>query len=263
MTEEEKSMTIWKELNEEWNAPDEEKAALIRSEGVMTKADLNRITNVCVRYGLPLSGVNIIPSSQGKNIYINSEGIRWKLHTDNRQFKGADGGVIHYPTKEEPWITARARVEMHDGSFSENEAIIDWDWERVTERGTGGTKDFKDKSFSFGNLCMKLITKAKRRAGVELVGVGLPVYDEWLDKRDEIVDASWKIVKDGKIDLNEVPSTIPKIMAMAFEKYGMSPQELILQAVKTDGSSAGELSEMDIAKTWERIGSASNKKETA
>jgi len=227
-------LSPWDQVKSEWSAPVEKRALLVRSMTTVTVQMVELATDVAKRYGLPISGVNMIPSKAGPRPYINSDGIRWRLHMDKRGLKEYIGEITHMPTDDEPYIMARSRVEMKDGTIAVNEAIMDWP-------ATG-----KDAGFTLGDAAMKAITKAKRRAGADMVGVGLPLYDEYYDEvAPEVIEGNWKVEKPQTAKKTE-PTNLSELINMATE-LGIDYEDLPAMMGVAD------VSDLNIEETWNKI----------
>lgn len=234
-------LSPWDQVKSEWESSKEHRTLLVRSREIVTIQMVELATAVAKRYGLPISGVNIIPTQTGPQPYINSDGIRWRLHMDKRDFKSSEGEIIHMPTDEEKYIIAKARIEMKDGSYAVNESIKEWPIESRRD---------KDRSFTLGNMCKKLITQAKRRAGLDLVGVGLPIYDEYYDQGiaadSEVIEGEYKEIETPK---KTEPTNLSELINMATE-LGIDYEDLPAMMGVAD------VSDLNIEETWDKIRSA-------
>ena len=156
---------LYKQLDEQYHMGWEEARGLIRSDLPL----LERIVKVAIHtartFGLPLQGINVITNSKGvSNIYVNADGVRWRLHLDPRHLKSVTCEVVHRPSTQEPWVEANATIEFMDESHFENIGVVD------CLPGPG-----------VGNAVMKSVTKAQRRAGVTAVGVALPIFEDYVE----------------------------------------------------------------------------------
>ena len=193
---------LFKQLDEQYTLPWKEQAALIRSETPMTERGIALALRVARSFGLPLQGLNIITNKRGEaNVYVNADGLRWRLHTDPRGIRNSTAEVIHRPTTTEPWVEVKATITMGDGSEYTNFGAVD------CIPGSG-----------VSNALLKSVTKAKRRAGVDAVGVALPIAEdflEWVDeerkagKKVDIIDAEYK-------EMQSTPVAEPKNLAELF-----------------------------------------------
>ncbi len=194
---------LFKQLDEQYTLPWKEQAALIRSETPMTERGVALALRVARSFGLPLQGINIITNKRGEaNVYVNADGLRWRLHTDPRGLKKSFVEITHRPTKDEPWIEAVATIVMNDDSSFTNIGVV----------------SSPPSSPNIGNDMMKCTTKALRRASVGAVGVALPIAEdflEWVDeerkagKKVDIIDAEYK-------EMQSTPVTEPKNLAELF-----------------------------------------------
>lgn len=162
---------IFKQLEEQYNLPIKDVVQLIRSEAPLTEVGAKLALRVAQSFGLPLQGINVITTSRGvTNVYVNADGIRWRVHTDDRGIAASTGEITHRPTKDEPWFEAVGTVKFKDGS-------------EFTNIGVVGVN--LNNSMEVANGAMKAITKAKRRAGVDAVGVALPIAEDFLEYAEE------------------------------------------------------------------------------
>jgi len=236
-------ITPWDQIRQQLGLPNEEFALMVSTSNFPPQRHQIILAKRIVQtYGLPVTGFNIIrvkvKGGYKDNVYINSYGIGFRLHLDRRGFKANIGRITHMPTDEEPWIAACAKVEMKDGSYAENESYTEWP---ITN------PDSKDRGFTLGNMCKKLITQAKRRAGADLVGTGLPVYDEYLEKG--YIEGEYHDIEEPKQikPPKESPDTIPELLAMAQDQHDMGLEDLLrLMEVAT-------LSELNVKETWDKI----------
>lgn len=185
---------MFKQLVDQYKLPWEDQRGLIRSESPLTEKGVMLAVKTAMAFGLPLQGINVIPSKQGSTVYVNSDGLRWRIHTDERGVKKSLAEVIHRPTREEPWIEVQAMIVMGDDSEYVNFGVVD------CPPGPG-----------VGNNIMKATTKAKRRAAVDAVGVALPIAEEYLEWVDE-QKTTGKFV-DGEFTVQPVVITEPKNFA--------------------------------------------------
>jgi len=233
-----RALALREQVREEWRLPIEKRALLVRSFGTVTVQMIDLATEVARRYGLPISGVNIIPSKAGLQPYVNSDGIRWRLHTDEREFKSSSGMITHMPTADEKWISAYAKVELQNGAWADNESFKEWP---ITD-----THD-KDRSFNLGNMCKKLITQAKRRAGADLVGVGLPIYDEYYDNK-EAIEGEYTVVEE-KPKKTE-PTTLNELIVMAGQVDESLDVDVLIKMM--DVNVMDDLRDI-VKETWDKI----------
>ncbi len=205
---------LFEQLKEQYIMPWKEQASLIRSETPMTERGVQLALKVAKSFGLPLQGLNIITNKRGEaNVYVNADGIRWRLHTDSRGIRSSTADVVHRPTTTEPWVEVRATTVMGDGSEYTNFGAVD------CTPGSG-----------VSNAILKAVTKGKRRSGVDAVGVALPIAEdflEWVDeerkagKKVDIIDAEYK-------EMQSTPVTEPKNLAELFvwiEQHGHALDE--------------------------------------
>ncbi len=116
---------IFKQLEEQYNLPIDDIIKMIRSETPLTRNGAELAVRVAKSFGLPLQGINVITTSRGAtNIYVNADGLRWRIHTDERGVKESTVSITHRPSKEEPWIETEARIIMGDGSLFTNIGVV-------------------------------------------------------------------------------------------------------------------------------------------
>jgi hypothetical protein len=178
---------MFKQLTDQYAMSWEDQRNLIRSDTQLTQKGVSLAVKTAMSFGLPLQGINVIPTKNGPAVYVNSDGLRWRIHTDERGVKKSLASVIHRPTKDEPWIEVMATIVIGDDSEYVNFGVVDC----LPTQGVG-------------NGIMKATTKAKRRASVDAVGVALPIAEEYLEWADE-QKASGKFV-DAEFTIQAVPA---------------------------------------------------------
>jgi len=96
---------------------------------------------------------------------------------------------------------------------------------------------------------MKAITVAQRRAGKKLVGVGLPLYDDYLEQVWQVVEGDYKEIEAPEpAPPKESPDTKSELIVMADERYGLKYDDLL------EFLEAPELPlDLDIEDTWNKI----------
>lgn len=162
------------QLKDQYALPLDQVRQLIRSEQTPTDVALRQAVEVAKMFGVPLQGINLIPSRNGINVYINADGIRWKLHTDPRGLKCVETHIIQIPTRDNPLAIVEGRIEFKDGaSFTNIGAVV------VDGDNKGGKGKWNE-----ADALMKAATKAKRRAGQDAVGTTLPTYEDFIEYRD-------------------------------------------------------------------------------
>ena len=160
---------IFSQLEEQWKLPVDEVRQLVRSEAPVNEKGALMALAAAKMYGLPLQGVNLIPSkSGGHQVYVNATGIRWRLQTDPRELMSEEVEVIHRPTKDEPWVEVKSTVTMGNGAHADGLGVV----------GCLPTGDV-------ANSTLKAETKSSRRAGIKLVGVALQVAEDYLEWEEE------------------------------------------------------------------------------
>ncbi len=187
---------LYDQLEEQYILPWEQQRALIRSQSPLTEPGVKLALSVARSFGLPLQGVNVIPSQAGPQIYVNSDGIRWRLHTDPRGIKESSGVIEHPCTKEEPWVRAVATIILNDGSLFKN---------------IGSVPANPANPLEVSNAEMKAVTKAKRRSGIDAVGVALPIYEDYVEWEEDQRATRQKASVEG--EFKEVTVTVPTNLA--------------------------------------------------
>ncbi len=197
---------LFRQLEDQYALSVKEQFNLIRSQTQITKDEVIQAVKVAKQFGLPLQGINIISakSTGTTTIYINAEGLRWRLHVDPRGLKRSIVEVAHRPSKEEPWVETIATIEMGDGSIFSNIGAV----------------HCPPNSPEIGNALMKCATKSLRRASVGAVGAILPIAEDFLEYLDEerqkgkkvdaIIDAEYRELKDKPI---ENPANLAELLA--------------------------------------------------
>ena len=157
-------------LRDQYRLRWEKQRELIKSSMPLTEAGTKIAVRTARSFLLPLHGIDMIPVGKGGQQvpYVNAEGIRFKLWLDPRGYKSSDCDIIHWPTKDEPWVVVKGKVEFADGSVYHNFGAVD------CQPGPG-----------VSHALLKSKTKAYRRAGISAVGVALPVAEEYYDYADE------------------------------------------------------------------------------
>ena len=191
---------IFSQLTNQYDLPWNEAAQLIRSEAPLNEKGARLVIQVARSFGLPLQGLNWIPSKTGGNVYVNSDGVRWRIHTDPRGIQKSTAEITHRPTKDEPWFEATATVGFKDGSEFTNIGVVYVDWGRPSDIANGA---------------MRSITKAKRRTGVDAVGAALPIYEDYVEWRSEqtgvkVIEGNFAVLESN------TPVSEPKNLAEFF-----------------------------------------------
>lgn len=157
-------------LQDQYRLRWEKQREMIKSSMPLTEAGTKIAVRTARSFLLPLHGIDMIPVGKGGQMipYVNAEGIRFKLWLDPRGYKSADCEIIHWPTKDEPWVVVKGKVEFGDGSTYQNFGAVD------CQPGPG-----------VSNSLLKATTKSYRRAGISAVGVALPIAEEYYDYVDE------------------------------------------------------------------------------
>ena len=127
------------------------------------------------------------------------------------------------PSPQEPWIQARAQISFVDSSTYSNEA---WCWLRYDpehdewlERSRLG----RWNPVALGDRLMAMITKAKRRAGLDAIGVALPIFEDYLESAQ--VPAEEPDLEDlgpAPIQRPQVPPRTLEQLALELKKRGLT-----------------------------------------
>jgi len=251
MTEEKsRAQIVLRQLEEQWNLPVEAISQLVQSEAPLSEKGIKTVITLAKMHMLPLTGINVIKDSRGRlSFYVNSRGILWRLHNDGRGLKGHSHEVIHLPTPQEPWVQVRATVEFEDGSKFTNEAFIYFKYDEETGEWLERTRRGEWKPVNLGDRIMTAITKAKRRAGVDAVGLALPIFEDYVEYMEgEIIDVVPRPVEETP----ELPSGEPRNLA---ELLAKASEELGLDAKGVQEKLGKELSEIaqDVSGSWTEL----------
>ena len=177
---EKKAQIVLRQLEEQWNLPFDAVSQLVQSEQPLSEKGIKTVISLAKMHMLPLTGINVIKNSRGQlSFYVNSRGILWRLHNDERKLKSHSHKVVHLPTPQEPWVQVEATVEFEDGSKFTNEAFIYFKYDEETGEWLERTRRGEWKPVNLGDRIMTAITKAKRRAGVDAVGLALPIFEDF------------------------------------------------------------------------------------
>lgn len=159
---------IFDELKRQLSLPFDEQKKLIASQSPLTDNAIRMVIDAARLIGVPLQGINLIPIKQGVNVYINSDGIDWLLHHDPRKLKCVEVEILNAPKIEGDTAIVKGIVEFQDGSrFTNIGAVV------------------VDEKWNCANALMKAATKATRRAGGKATGKVLPVYEDYIEYREE------------------------------------------------------------------------------
>ena len=218
------------QLAEQYALPIEQIRKLVRSSQKLSEATLLEAVLTAKMFGVPLQGINVIPSSQGPGIYINSDGIRWLIHNNPRGLKSIETEIIHRPTKEEISVEVKVRTTFKDGSFFD---------------GIGAC--MIDKQWDPANATMKAETKAERRSGYKATGKVLPSYEDQKDyieyRETEIKDVTPQIKAFANSN-HDAPSSLAELIT----RSGLGLEEL---CAKLQVASVAEIK--DFHNAWEKL----------
>lgn len=130
--------------------------------------------------GVPLWGINLIPTRLGIAPYINSNGIKFRLANDPRGVASNTFEVINFSSVMGEVQIIRRTIVMGNGQ---------------TYQGLGAV--VIDRDWNPGNALLKADTKANRRAGYDAIAnaVGMRMYDEDADRAtNESIEASFRVI---------------------------------------------------------------------
>lgn len=239
-----KAPDLYEQMAKTWALGPDDLMLLVNAppKGTLTVGMALRVRAASIQYAIPIPGFNLIPTGGGGyTLYINAAGIQFRLATDPRGLDSIVSSIEHMvePTKEKDYISVKATIKMKDGSMAEDYGISEW------------PVSGKDAQMRLGDLTMKLITKAIRRASTRLVGTTLPVYDEDYysfisGAGKDVIDAEYTITKPKPKP--EKPTVVGELCVMALD---LNPELTGTKLMEIMGVNA--ITELDIEKTWERI----------
>lgn len=249
---EKRAQIVVKQLEEQWSLPIEAVSQLVQSEAPLTEKGVRTVIALAKMHMLPLTGINVIRDSRGRlSFYVNSRGILWRLHNDSRGLKAQKHEIVHLPTPDEPYVRVRATVEFEDGSSFTNEALIYFKYDQERGEWLERTRRGDWRPVNLGDRIMTAITKAKRRAGVDAVGLALPIFEDYVEYMEggEVIDISPRPLQD---EVPELPSGEPRNLA---ELLAKAAQELDLDAAAIQEKLGKDLSQIaeDIPSAWEAL----------
>lgn len=204
-------------LQAQFKLPREVIRMLISSEQPLSEPGIDAVIALAKLFMVPLTGLNLIPTQAGQiRPFINQSGVLWRLHNDQRGVARIETEVIHLPTPEEPFVRARATIELGDGSRFTNEAWAvfrysekDGEWYERSRRGNW-------VPIILGDRIMATATRAARRAGVLACGATLPIYEDYIGEFQENLP---------KITPVSVPRSFAELVNMARD-LGFSPSQI-------------------------------------
>ncbi len=209
---------VFNQLKEQYTMPWERARNLIRSETMLTENAVRLAMDVARSFGLPLQGLNIIPSKNGPQAFVNSDGVRWRLHIDPRGVKSIKEDITHFPTPDEPYVHAVGFVEFNDGSQFSRYATIYFVYKDGTWYEKSRDRELKEIA-NLGDRVMACGTKAGRRTGIQAVGVALPIYEdymEWRQEQGKAIEGDFKISDEPKV-ITE-PTNLAELLSWAGQK---------------------------------------------
>lgn len=225
------------QLKDQYQLPLDQVRSLIRSEQTPTDKALMQAVECARMFGVPLQGVNLIPSRAGVNVYINADGIRWKLHTDPRRLKTVETRIIQVPTRDNPLAIVEGVVEFQDGSRFTNIGAVVVDSENKLGKGKWNEAD----------ALMKAATKAKRRAGQDAVGTTLPLYEDFIEWRDQETKDITPMLPVAQSINNGHPQTLAQFLA----KLNEIKMDVVDACVKLNVATITEVK--DFKEAWEKL----------
>jgi hypothetical protein len=243
--EQSKALTLYDQMARTWKLEAKDLIPLINvPPGQSVTASMAEMVKAAsMQYGIPIPGFDLIPDGKGRyKLYINASGVQFRLATDPRELDSVIPTIEHMPTfeKEKDYIMVKATIKMKDGSMAEDWGISEWP--------AAG----RDSQMRFGDLVMKLTTKAIRRASTRLVRTSLPVGDEDYyfyisGPGRNIIEGEYKEVQSLP-PRPEKPSNLVELLTMALDL------DKSLNATKlTELMEVNAITELDIDKTWEKI----------
>lgn len=234
-----KKSVILNQLQSQYNLPLDEAMKLIRTENQLTKPAAQMAIDQARIFGVPLQGINVIPSRNGINIYINADGIQWLLQQDPRGVKSIQTQIAHNPSKDEPFWAIRAVVTMYDGaSYDGHGAVV------------------IDANWNFANALMKAETKAIRRASYRATGKTLPIYDEvaeWKEESEAAKDVSALTRVRNQDTETADPTSIAELLTWMQPQYNGITDLMQIGIPKNGDGKVSGLADVDVAKTVEFI----------
>lgn len=225
---------------------------MVSSEDIIGDVQALMARNAMMLYGVPLSGINLI---KGK-IFINQEGIRFKVHSDKREVLewGVRENSIHMPTVDEPYFSCVAKLRW-EGQEGPNDGYtqVGTEYFQPIKNEKNGVViwhalDRAGKSWvpcNLGNKVMGKVTSAMRRAGLAATGIALPAWeDRGPSSDDDTVEGTFKVVQPEEKPAEpardwttQPPSTLADYVKLMTEKgialpvmltsVGMSMQEFM------------------------------------
>jgi len=247
---EKKAQIVLRQLEEQWNLPFDAVSQLVQSEQPLSEKGIKTVISLAKMHMLPLTGINVIKNSRGQlSFYVNSRGILWRLHNDERKLKSHSHKVVHLPTPQEPWVQVEATVEFEDGSKFTNEAFIYFKYDEETGEWLERTRRGEWKPVNLGDRIMTAITKAKRRAGVDAVGLALPIFEDYVEYAEgEVIEGSARVVEEQPLLPSGEPRNLAELLARAMREFGMDAETVQRKLDK-------DLSEIasDVKAAWEQL----------
>ena len=238
------ALTPYDQMAKEWSLPDDDKFLLVHppEKSTLTWPMVAQVESASKRYAVPLSGFNLIRAGGKLTLYINADGMNFRLQTDPRGLKSIETFLEHMPdlSKEADHIAVRARITMGNGEFFDGWGVNEWP-------PTGG----RNSSLGLGDLTMKLETKATRRATIKAVGKGLPVQDDdwaaWIvGKGRDAVESPLKILKPKKTE----PTTLNELIVMAGQVDESLDVDVLIKMM--DVNVMDDLRDI-VKETWDKI----------
>lgn len=207
----ETALAPYEQMAREWSLPPKQQMLLVHPpQGIgIAPWMVEMVVDASKRYGIPLSGFNLIPRGKkgGYNLYINADGLRFRLFTDPRGIQSKNTELEHMPdfSKDQDYVAVKCTITMENGNVATGWGISEWPPEDRNAR------------LALGDLTMKMETKAERRATIKLVGSSLPVHDDdwfnWTIARGDAIDAESRELPPKKTE----PTSSPELLSMANE----------------------------------------------
>ena len=202
-----------KAIQEEYDAPIDQRRALIRSEGgTITDYQVEIITNAARRYLLPVSAMALIPTRTGVNPYVTADGFLWRVHNDSRGRASIDVDILQWADENHPVARAKARVTFQDGTYATDVAQLSLDEEKK-----------RNPKASFDTINKKVSTSAVRRACAKSVGIPFPVFEEYIEFERTPVSPPREHIQKPEDKIRN----IAEFLAEAWNNYGVKEGEIL------------------------------------
>jgi hypothetical protein len=151
-------------LENEWNLDWRAARKLMRIAGGGTVSEEG-----VKQYRLPIRTIAFIPVAGVMTPYVTADGYRWAFRMDSRRSKFIETNILQFPNDDNGNICiTKARVGFHDGG--------------VYEAHGAASNEKKGRSgFALEDVILLSETKSVRRAILNAVGLGFPVFEDAID----------------------------------------------------------------------------------